>query len=92
MKQSKLRRRRVTRYLIAYIAILVLFLALLVGPIVGGSKISGSLTSLVPDTGIFVGLLQPTNQTHNDTGPSYVTTTGTGATATASASAAAGKI
>jgi 1,3-beta-glucan synthase len=92
MKQSKLRRRRVTRYLIVYIALLVLFLGLLVGPIVGGSKVSGSLNSLVPNTGIFAGLLQPTNQTHNDTGPSYVTTTGTGATAMASASATGSKI
>ncbi|KAI1435879.1 1,3-beta-glucan synthase component FKS1 [Xylaria sp. CBS 124048] len=39
MKQSKLRRRRVIRYAVLYFALLVLFVALLVGPAVGGKMI-----------------------------------------------------
>lgn len=36
MKQSKLRRRRVVRYAILYFVLLILFVALIAGPIVAG--------------------------------------------------------
>ena len=36
MKQSKLRRRRVVRYAILYFVLLVLFVALIAGPLVAG--------------------------------------------------------
>ncbi|KAI0418186.1 1,3-beta-glucan synthase component FKS1 [Xylaria grammica] len=39
MKQSKLRRRRVIRYAVLYFTLLVVFVALLVGPAVGGRMI-----------------------------------------------------
>lgn len=39
MKQSKLRRRRVIRFAILYFVLLALFIGLVAGPIVAGSKI-----------------------------------------------------
>lgn len=73
MKQSKLRKRRVWRYAILYFILLVLFLALLVGPIVAGSKIvSANLTDKIP-----LELYQPVGLNNNDT--RNRTETGTGA-------------
>jgi 1,3-beta-glucan synthase len=73
MKQSKLRKRRVWRYAILYFVMLVLFLALLVGPIVAGSKIlSPSLVKNIP-----LELYQPVGLNNNDTRGR--TETGTGA-------------
>jgi 1,3-beta-glucan synthase len=73
MKQSKLRKRRVWRYATLYFALLVLFLALLIGPIVASSHIlSASLESKIP---LF--LFQPIGQNNNDT--YNFTETGTGA-------------
>jgi len=73
MKQSKLRKRRVWRYAVLYFALLVLFLALVVGPIVASSQITNATASLnVP-----MQLLQPVGLKNNDT--RNETQTGTGA-------------
>lgn len=86
MKQSKLRKRRVWRYAVLYFVLLVLFLALIVGPIVAGKNIlSESLINQIPQE-----LFQPINQNNNDTRNRNETGTGAkgtnGAQATASAS------
>lgn len=61
LKQSKLRRRRVIRYAILYFTILIVFVALLAGPTVGGKYISkdtlNDLDSKMPIEGLF----QPNN-------------------------------
>jgi len=81
MKQSKLRKRRVWRYAVLYFVLLVLFLALVVGPIVAGKHIlSDSLIKNIP-----ANLFQPMGQNNNDT--RNRTETGTGLKAGASASA-----
>ena len=82
MKQSKLRKRRVWRYAILYFALLILFMALLIGPIVAGSKIlTDSLTSNIP-----MELYQPVGLNNNDT--RNRTETGTGAVSTGASSTA----
>lgn len=83
MKQSKLRKRRVWRYTILYFTLLILFLALLVGPIVAGSKIiSASLVNQIPlELYQPVGLHNNDTQNRNQTGTGAV---GNGASATAS--------
>lgn len=63
MKQTKLRKRRVIRYAILYFVLLVVFLALIVGPIVAGKQIKLSLT-------LPMELLQPTGYSNNDTSAS----------------------
>lgn len=60
LKQTKLRKRRVVRYAILYFVILVVFLALIVGPIVAGKQIN--LSVKLP-----MDLLQPTGYSNNDT-------------------------
>lgn len=88
MKQSKLRKRRVWRYAILYFVLLVLFLALLVGPIVAGSKIvSASLTDKIP-----MELYQPVGLNNNDTRGTNETGTGAasnGATASSTSTGVA---
>ncbi|KIN00973.1 glycosyltransferase family 48 protein [Oidiodendron maius Zn] len=82
LKQSKLRKRRVWRYAVLYFALLILFIALLVGPIVAGSKIlTPSLESKIP-----MQLFQPINQNNNDT--RNFTETGTGALSSGAAASA----
>lgn len=76
MKQSKLRRRRVIRFAILYFVLLVVFLALLVGPAVAGKyldSITKTVNGLMPD----FNLVQPNGQNHDDTRSN--TATGTGA-------------
>ncbi|KAH8595173.1 1,3-beta-glucan synthase component-domain-containing protein [Bisporella sp. PMI_857] len=63
LKQSKLRKRRVWRYAVLYFVLLVVFLALIVGPLVAGKKILTD--SLIQD--IPMALFQPTKWTNNDT-------------------------
>lgn len=63
LKQTKLRKRRVIRYAILYFVLLVVFLALIVGPIVAGKQIKLSLT-------LPMELLQPTGYSNNDTSAS----------------------
>lgn len=60
MKQTKLRKRRVVRYAILYFVLLVVFLALIIGPIVAGKQIK--LNVSLP-----MELLQPTGYSNNDT-------------------------
>jgi 1,3-beta-glucan synthase len=74
MKQTKLRRRRVIRYAILYFVMLVVFLALLVGPVVAGRYVPASVFKPLND--LNMGLVQPEfprNDTHGRTA------TGTGA-------------
>lgn len=83
LKQSKLRKRRVWRYAMLYFVLLVLFIALLVGPIVAGSKIlTPSLEKNIP-----MHLFQPVGLNNNDT--QNYTETGTGALSSGGASATA---
>ncbi|KAK3376613.1 glycosyltransferase family 48 protein [Lasiosphaeria ovina] len=62
MKQSKLRRRRVFRFAVLYFVMLFVFVGMIVGPIVGAKPILDALKKSIPD-----GLLQPTNQTNDNT-------------------------
>lgn len=74
MKQSKLRKRRVWRYAVLYFFMLVVFVALVVGPVVAGKQLK--LNFDIP-----MQLLQPTGLNNNDT--LNDTMTGTGAASTA---------
>ena len=60
LKQTKLRKRRVVRYAILYFVLLVVFLAIIVGPIVAGKQLKLDVT-------IPMELLQPTGFSNNDT-------------------------
>ncbi|KIM94327.1 hypothetical protein OIDMADRAFT_172631 [Oidiodendron maius Zn] len=81
MKQSKLRKKRVWRYSTIYFILLILFIALIVGPIVAGSKIlTPNVEKIIP-----MSLFQPVGQNNNDT--NNYTETGTGAKSGVSASA-----
>jgi 1,3-beta-glucan synthase len=79
MKQSKLRKRRVWRFAALYLTMLVLFLGLLIGPIVGGGKISGALSDFTKNPDQLFNLMQPVGLNNNDT-------LGTSATGTGAAS------
>jgi len=73
MKQTKLRKRRVIRYSILYFTMLVLFVALVVGPAVAGKFLK------IDETMLNIGgfrLIQPTGLSNNDTRGD--TKTGTG--------------
>nr|ABS87373.1 glucan synthase catalytic subunit [Fusarium oxysporum] len=75
MKQSKLRRRRVVRYAILYFTLLVVFIALIAGPIVAGkymppNTISDALGSLP------FNLVQPNNLNNDNTNSTMATGTG----------------
>lgn len=63
LKQTKLRKRRVVRYAILYFVLLVVFLALIIGPIVAGKQLKFNLD-------LPMELLQPTGYTNNDTSAS----------------------
>ncbi|KAH6721380.1 1,3-beta-glucan synthase component-domain-containing protein [Leptodontidium sp. MPI-SDFR-AT-0119] len=84
MKQSKLRKRRVWRYAVVYFLMLVVALALLVGPIVAGSMIIDSTKSLFEKPADTMYLFQPVGLNNNDT--QNDTETGTGKVGGASAS------
>lgn len=60
LKQSKLRKRRVIRFAILYFVMLIIFVALIAGPIVAG-RFFKTLPSIPLD------LLQPTGLNNNDT-------------------------
>ncbi|KAF2835939.1 glycosyltransferase family 48 protein [Patellaria atrata CBS 101060] len=60
LKQTKLRKRRVIRYAILYFIMLIMFVALIVGPVVAGKFLKD-----LPD--IPMDLLQPTGLKNNDT-------------------------
>ncbi len=84
MKQSKLRQRRVWRYAVLYFVLLIVFVALVVGPVVAGSMIRNSTKSLTSDSKSTMYLFQPVGLNHNDT--RNRTETGTGAVSGAAAS------
>lgn len=86
MKQSKLRKRRVWRYAVLYFIMLIIALALLVGPIVAGSMILDNTTSLFKNPSDTMYLFQPTGLNNNDT--RNATETGTGKAGGASDTAA----
>jgi 1,3-beta-glucan synthase len=65
LKQTKLRKRRVIRYAILYFVILVVFVALIAGPIVAGKYLKFDV-KLLSD----MELVQPTGYNNNDTGTS----------------------
>lgn len=73
LKQSKLRRRRVFRYAVLYFVMLVVFLALVVGPVVAGKNIPTSLVKLVPEN-----LYQPLDASPTNDNTENRTETGTG--------------
>jgi len=87
MKQSKLRKRRVFRYSMLYFFMLIVFLVLIIGPAVAGPQ----LISLTKSITIPMNLLQPSNQTNNDTGGPETgasgDATGSGVAATSTAAA-----
>ncbi|KAF4974081.1 hypothetical protein FZEAL_8982 [Fusarium zealandicum] len=73
MKQSKLRRRRVIRYAILYFVLLVLFIALIVGPAVAGKYIGTSISDALKSMPFK--LVQPDLENNNTNGTMQ---TGTG--------------
>ncbi|KAI1771583.1 glycosyltransferase family 48 protein [Hypoxylon cercidicola] len=75
MKQSKLRKRRVIRYAVLYFVMLIVFLALIVGPAVAGKMIPASLSKNISSKLPFP-LAQPSGQDIDDT--RNRTQTGTG--------------
>lgn len=92
MKQSKLRKRRVWRYAVLYFVMLVVFLALVAGPIIASKEITSATKSLsVPQY-----LLQPVGLDNNDTTGTNQTGTGApgggGAAKTTGGSAATGVV
>jgi len=60
LKQSKLRKRRVIRFAILYFVMLIVFLALIIGPVFAKRYVNNLPT-------IPLQLLQPTGQNNNDT-------------------------
>ncbi|KAH7140989.1 1,3-beta-glucan synthase component-domain-containing protein [Dactylonectria macrodidyma] len=75
MKQSKLRQRRVVRWVAIYFLMLVVFLGLIVAPAVAGKYIPSSVFSLFEDLAGFH-LLQPNGQDRNNTNGTQQTGTG----------------
>jgi 1,3-beta-glucan synthase len=78
MKQSKLRRRRVIRFAVLYFVMLVVFLALVVGPAVAGDKIMPLLPKDFQPGKELVNfyLFQPYDQNNTDTNSTQLTGTG----------------
>jgi len=74
MKQSKLRRKRVIRYSLLYFVMLIIMVALIVGPTVAGPMIPSSIGNSVDNFGF--ALYQPNNQDHDDTRGTKQTGTG----------------
>lgn len=68
MKQSKLRRRRVIRYATLYFVMFVVFIGMIVGPSVAGTKVPAlsDLGKQIPEVA-GLRLVQPNNQNNNDT-------------------------
>jgi 1,3-beta-glucan synthase len=80
-----LRKRRVWRYAVLYFVILILFIALLAGPIVAGKFIlTPSLEKNIPEQ-----LFQPVGLNNNDTRGTVQTGTGAASTGAAAATSAA---
>ena len=71
LKQSRLRKRMVKKYISLFFLVLAIFVACIVGPAVAASKIPIDLGSSL--TGVFHNLVQPRNTSNNDTGPGIST-------------------
>lgn len=73
LKQNKLRKRIVRKYATLYFAIFLLFLILVIAPAVAGKRMNtSSISKNLPS--FAKGLIQPTGQNHNDTGPNAPST------------------
>jgi 1,3-beta-glucan synthase len=64
LKQTKLRKRRVTRYAILYFSLFVFFMALVIAPAVLGNQLTGNMKPL---SVAGMRLQQPVNWNNNDT-------------------------
>ncbi|ODV72972.1 1,3-beta glucan synthase [Cyberlindnera jadinii NRRL Y-1542] len=69
LKQAKLRKRMIKKYLSLYLLILIIFVACIAGPAAASSHVSKDLGSTL--TGAFSNLVQPRGLSNNDTGPSF---------------------
>lgn len=65
LKQTRLRKRMVKKYCSLYFLVLLIFAGCIVGPAVASSNVKNLGSSL---TGTFHNLVQPRNQSNNDTG------------------------
>lgn len=74
LKQSRLRKRMVRKYLALYLLVLIIFAACIVGPAVAASHVPSNIGSSL--TGVFANLVQPRHQWNNDTGPNATSLTG----------------
>lgn len=73
LKQNKLRKRMVRKYATLYFGLLLLFVILIVAPAVAGKRMDTS--QLIEKLPKFAeGLIQPTGQDNNDTGPNAPST------------------
>ena len=71
LKQAKLRKRMVRKYITLYCAVLVLFIVVIAAPAIAAGQVSATLDDTVNGSGGFTdGLMQPRKQKNNDTGPS----------------------
>jgi len=75
LKQSKLRKRRVTRFAILYYLMFVIFMALIIAPVLVGPKL---MTTLISSLGSTLGpgkghldILQPIGAYNNNTNSSH---------------------
>jgi 1,3-beta-glucan synthase len=85
MKQSKLRKRRVWRYAMMYFLMLIIFIALLVGPIFIGKIKTLNIAKSLPAVAKYI---QPTGLNNNDTTNRNETGTGCKTCSTAANTAA----
>lgn len=78
MKQSKLRRRRVTRFAILYFVLLAVFIGLVAGPIVAGKQIPKAMLQSLGKSASMGGkfrLMQPNGQDNDNTNGTLATGT-----------------
>ncbi|AEO68099.1 glycosyltransferase family 48 protein [Thermothielavioides terrestris NRRL 8126] len=90
MKQTKLRRRRVIRYSILYFVMLVVFVALIIGPALAGKYVPNSAYSFF--SGNLAALVQPIDKSNNDTRGTLQTGTAVGASSAPTQTAGAGRL
>ncbi|EDO14354.1 hypothetical protein Kpol_164p1 [Vanderwaltozyma polyspora DSM 70294] len=74
LKQARLRKRMVNKYLTLFVLILGVFAACIIGPAVGSTKVAKDFGSDL--TGPWRNLIQLRNTNNNDTGPSLSTLSG----------------
>lgn len=72
LKQNKLRKRMVRKYATLYFGLLLLFLVLIIAPAVAGPQMNTkSIVKDLDGISFAKGLIQPTNQSNNDTGSNF---------------------